>query len=36
MSDLPISTHLDRDTIVKLAGWSTIGSPVTDTPTDDA
>lgn len=28
MSELPISAHLDRDTLVKLAGWSTIGSPV--------
>ena len=30
MSDSPISSHLDHDTLVKLAGWSTIGNPVTE------
>lgn len=29
MSDSPISSHLDRDTLIALAGYSTIGSPVT-------
>ena len=30
MSDSPISSHLDRDTLIKLAGWSTIGNPVAE------
>lgn len=30
-SDLPVADHLDKDTLIKLAGYATIGSPETET-----